>query len=471
VKPLPIRVRLTGWYLAVICLTFVLSSLGMYLGMLSAIQHTVDRQLSQRTEDMRQFLWRHRAHSESEMPQEFRKSSGVQPGEELYQVMDSSGNWVYQAPSMQQLAIPGQPADPNRPPQYVTIFRRYTNIRVFSSTVEVSGQYYLVQVATVLSPLYAVLRGFRTIAVLTLPFVLLAAGTGGYWLSGRAMKPVHDITGAAHGISEENLSQRLEIPTANDELRQLSETLNEMLARLEAAFTRITRFTADASHELRTPIATIRTTAEVILQRPRTVQEYEEMVRQILAESEFTSELIENLLTLARADANPSQLELSRMDARSVLQEMIPGSEILASHGGLEWSVSIASQEILVLAERQSLKRLLLILVDNAIKYTPRGGTVRLALRSTATAGSVRSHGLRRRDYARRPPSHLRAVLPSLKCPLSQHRRFRSRLGNRPMDCRCPSWHARSTKPVGQRDNISANSSVAGRFIDWTQPR
>ena len=152
-KPLPIRVRLTGWYLAVICLTFVLSSLGMYLGMLSAIQHTVDRQLSQRTEDMRQFLWRHRAHSESEMPQEFRKSSGVQPGEELYQVMDSSGNWVYQAPSMQQLAIPGQPADPNRPPQYVTIFRRYTNIRVFSSTVEVSGQYYLVQVATVLSDL------------------------------------------------------------------------------------------------------------------------------------------------------------------------------------------------------------------------------------------------------------------------------------------------------------------------------
>lgn len=109
------------------------------------------------------------------------------------------------------------------------------------------------------------------------------------------------------------------------------------------------------------------------------------MVRQILAESEFTSELIENLLTLARADANPAQLELSSVDARNVVQEIIPGSEIRASHLGLQWSVSITSQEILVLAERQSVKRLLLILVDNAIKYTPRGGSVTLTLRSTAT--------------------------------------------------------------------------------------
>ncbi len=384
-KPLPIRIRLTGWYLAVICFTFVLSSFGMYLGMRRAIQSSVDRQLVQRTEDMRQFLWRHRSRSLSEMPGEFRKSSGVQPGEELYQVMDSSGNWLYQAPSMLQMNIPGEAADPNHPPQYITISRRYTNIRVLSSTVEVSGQYYMVQVATVLSPIYAALRDFRAAALLTLPFVLLVAGAGGYWLSGRAMKPVHDIVSAALGISEQNLSQRLEIPAANDELRQLSETLNEMLTRLEAAFTRITQFTADASHELRTPVAAIRTTAEVILERHRSVEEYEEMVRQILAESEFTSELIENLLTLARADANPAGLELSPVDARSVVQEIIPGNEILATHHGLEWSVSIPSKEIIVLAEKQSLKRMLLILVDNAIKYTPRGGTVRLALHSTTS--------------------------------------------------------------------------------------
>jgi heavy metal sensor kinase len=300
-------------------------------------------------------------------------------------------NWIpqavksYIAPMMEPLHIPGAVPDPNRSPQYMTISRRYLNVRVLSSTVEVSGQHYLVQVATVLSPLYAVLRGFRENALLALPFALLAAGTGGYWLSGRAMKPVHDITSTAHGISEQNLSQRLEIPAANDELRQLSETLNEMLERLDVAFTKIARFTAHASHELRTPIATIRTTAEVILQRPRTVMEYEEMVRLILAESEFASELIESLLTLARADANPAPLELSPIDARSVIEEILPGIEVRTSHLGLEWSVSIPSEKIVVLAERQFLKRLLLILLDNAINYTPRGGSVRFALRSTET--------------------------------------------------------------------------------------
>lgn len=382
-KPLPIRVRLTGWYLAVICFTFVSSTFGMYFGMREAIQSSVDRKLDERTQDMRQFLWRHRSHSLAEMPGEFRKSSGVQPGEELYQVMDSSGNWLYQAPSMLQLNIQGEAPDPSRPPHYVTISRRYTNIRLLSSTLEVSGQYYVVQVATVLTPLYAVLRDFRNVALLTLPFVLLVAGAGGYWLSGRAMKPVHDIVSTAHGISEQNLSQRLEIPTANDELRQLSETLNGMLTRLEAAFTRITRFTANASHELRTPIAAIRTTAEVILERQRSVEEYEEMIRQILAESEFSTKLIDNLLTLARADANPAALELSSLDARSVVEEIIPTSEILASHHGLVWSVSIPPEAVIVMAEGQSLKRLILILVDNAIKYTPRGGTVRLTLCST----------------------------------------------------------------------------------------
>jgi heavy metal sensor kinase len=356
----------------------------MYLGMRRAIQRSVDRQLDQRTADMRQFMWRHRSHSLAEMPGEFYKSSGVQPGEELYQIVGPSGAWLYQAPSMQQLNIPGRPPNPQHPAQYETISRRYVSIRVLSTTVEVSGQYYLVQVGTVLTPLYLVLNGFITIALVTLPFVLLAAGAAGYWLSGRAMKPVHHIVSDAREISEQSLSRRLDVPAANDELRQLSETLNEMLARLDAAFTRITQFTADASHELRTPITTIRTTAEVILERHRSVEEYEEMVRQILAESEVTSELIDNLLTLARADASPGQLEVALVDIRSVVDEILPGSKILATYHGLEFSASVESSQILVLANTQSLKRLLLILVDNAIKYTPRGGTVRLALRSTA---------------------------------------------------------------------------------------
>lgn len=141
-------------------------------------------------------------------------------------------------------------------------------------------------------------------------------------------------------------------------------------------------------NELRTPITVIRTTAEVILERPCSVEEYEELVGQIRAESEYTSELIENLLTLARADANPTSLELSPVDAHQIVNEIILGSRALAASRDLTFSTRIDPGNVVVSAEKQSLKRLLVILVDNAIKYTPAGGEVRLSL-SSDTARAV----------------------------------------------------------------------------------
>jgi len=267
----------------------------------------------------------------------------------------------------------------------MTIERQGNDLRVLSSTVEVSKKYYSVQVATVVNPLYAVLSRFKWIVLAILPFVLLIAGMGGYWLSGRAMKPVYDIASTAHGISEQNLSKRLAVPLADDELRHLSETLNAMLIRLEGAFRRITQFTADASHELRTPVAVIRTTSELILERHRPVEEYEEMVRKILVESEITTELIENLLTLARADANATQINLLPVDMCDVVREAILGAQLLAERRKLEFSSSMEPEELIVLADKQSLRRLIVVLLDNAIKYTAPGGSVHLALKSNAT--------------------------------------------------------------------------------------
>ena len=384
-RPFPVRVRLTAWYLAVVGLMFALSAVGMYFGMRAAIEHSVDRALRNRVDEMRQFLWRHRRIANSDMPEHFRQSSEIQPGEELFQVADSSGAWLYRAPLMAALQLPGGIPDPNRGSSYQTILARRSSIRVLSSTVEVSGKQFFVQVGTVVGPSYGALGSFAFVALCTLPLVLLAAGAGGYWLSGRAMKPVHDIARAAQGISERNLSQRLTIPPADDELRHLSETLNGMLTRLDAAFTRITRFTADASHELRTPLAVIRTTSELILDHPRSIQEYEEMVGQILTESEYSSELIEKLLTLARADMNPASLELSPVDGRQLIEDVAPGCRSLAMAHGLTFSSRIDPAGVLVLAEKQALKRLLLILIDNAVKYSRPGGAVQLSLACSST--------------------------------------------------------------------------------------
>ena len=358
------------------------------MGVRKAIEDTVDSQLSQRTENIEQFLKQHYSGRSLTVPQALAESSGLQPADELYQVMEASGAWVYQTASMRRLEIPADPQSSRRHHRdrghYTTISRKHSDVRVLSAKVEVDGSTLLVQTATLVSPLYEVLSRFRVSAWIGLPFVLLLAGVGGYWLSGRAMKPVRDLVQAAQGISEQNLSQRLDLPAAHDELRELGETLNNMLARLDAAFTRIVRFTSDASHELRTPIAVIRTTAEVLLQRERTVAEYEEMVQQMLVEAEFTTDLIENLLTLARADSPSSALALAPIDARALVGELAPGSQVLATQRGLSWSCVVGSEPTMILGERQHLRRLLLILIDNALRYTPRGGSVRFSLDAEA---------------------------------------------------------------------------------------
>src|SRR6202007_2736263 len=166
------------------------------------------------------------------------------------------------------------------------------------------------------------LERFRSYLVMFAPLLLLASGGLGYWLSRLALAPVDALTPTARTITGQTLSSRLEQLHTGDELQRLSDTLNEMLARIETAFTRITEFTADASHELRTPISLIRTEAELALRRSRNEGEYREALRHILLKAERTTSLIEELLALARADSGRQALNIQAIDLRGTLQEV-----------------------------------------------------------------------------------------------------------------------------------------------------
>lgn len=314
-KPPPVRVRLTAWYLVVIFASLALYSLATYFGLRKAIEDTVDHQLEVRTNNIQQFLKTIAQQQQGDAPQLLPVSSGLGPGDELYQVSEASGAVIYQSPAMHELDIPidtvrvrSRYRHHRDNGNFTTYYRRARDVRVLSFAAQVGSNGYRIQVATFVSPLYEALDTFRIWAWIGLPIILCAAGLGGYWLSGRAMKPVHNLVLSTREISERNLAKRITVPAAQDELHELAETMNLMLGRLEAAFTRVTRFTSDASHELRTPITVIRTTSEVILERDRSAEQYREMVGHILKESELASALIEQLLTLARADADTEQL-------------------------------------------------------------------------------------------------------------------------------------------------------------------
>lgn len=386
-RPPPIRVRLTAWYLAVIFVSLILYSIGMYFGLRKAIEDTVDHQLQARSDNIAQFLKTNAIQQAANAPQLLPKASGLGPGDELYQVTDASGAMIFQSSAMRDLDVP---LDKTRlrhhyrhyrdDGDFTTYYHRQGDVRVLASKVQVGSNEYSVQVATVVSPLYDVLDTFRVWAWTGLPLIVCVAGFAGYWLSGRAMKPVHNLVLSTRAISERSLSKRIQVSEAQDELRELGDTINAMLGRLESAFTRITRFTSDASHELRTPITVIRTTSEVILEKDRSTEQYKEMVGQILRESESTSALIEQLLTLARADADTEQLSLEKTDLRSLVEELEPGFRTLAESHNIHWSAEIPNEPVVVLGDRSHLRRLLLILIDNACRYTDKGGSVRLRL-------------------------------------------------------------------------------------------
>jgi signal transduction histidine kinase len=154
-----------------------------------------------------------------------------------------------------------------------------------------------------------------------------------------------------------------------------------MLSRLDASVRRITQFTADASHELRAPVSLIRTTAEVAVQRKdRTAEEYFVALEEILEESERTSEVVDSLMLLARADSAKETFECSGADACAVVREAADQGEKLARNSGLAFAVGVPNTPVPIQADSNALRRALLILIDNAVKYTPRGGSVKVNL-------------------------------------------------------------------------------------------
>jgi heavy metal sensor kinase len=208
---------------------------------------------------------------------------------------------------------------------------------------------------------------------------MVAAG-GGYWLSRRALSPVDALVRTARQVGGTNLGSRLQKLDTGDELQRLSDTLNEMLDRIESAFQRITQFTADASHELRTPVSLIRTEAELALRRSRGETEYKESLRHILLEAERTTDLIEQLLWMARADSGCETLRLQPVDLRQTLSNMVNSWQQVATIRNLEFSASIDVPDSFVMGDEILLRRLAEILLDNAFKYTPSPGSVHLSL-------------------------------------------------------------------------------------------
>jgi heavy metal sensor kinase len=302
----------------------------------------------------------------------------LRQGGALLQVSDEQGNWLYRSPVMSDYGVPRPTTVPRRATEFSG---KDVPLRIWTQKVSVAGQSYLIQSAFEMDDFYEALNHFALLLYIAIPLLLACAAAGGYWISTRALAPVDQITQTARSISAQNLSSRLVVPNTGDELQRLSETLNGMLGRLEAAFKKITQFTADASHELRTPVAVMRTRAELSLRKARSADEYREVIAEVLSELEKTSGLIEQLMFLARADSGAETLHFSATNIAEVLREACHQGSALAEAKQIAFQEEIPGGSLWIQGDSSSLRRLFLILIDNAVKYTPASGKVEVSLR------------------------------------------------------------------------------------------
>ncbi len=379
---LPIRIRLTISYFLIFLVAGTLLCAASYWMARRSLYIAFDHELDEHVDDVRDFFAARRlgddeARAKAEAAAEF----ALKDDGKWLQIANDEGHWIYRAPRMmlaphdlpRGIALPGAGS-------ILEFDAGGKQVRSLRRAFTVEGRMFVAESGATLTRTNQTLLLFRNGLLLISPIVLISAGLTGHLLSRRALAPVAAIAREAQRIHDVNLQLRLPRLDTHDELAHLSSTLNEMLERIESGVRSVSEFTAYASHELRTPVALIRTEADLAMQFERTPREYREAIAIIGSEAQHMSSLLDSLLFLARADAGTETVHLEPIDARGICRQAFDKWRPLLAKARLQLRLNIPEHSVSALADSAYLQRLLNILLENAGKYTPAGGCVTLEL-------------------------------------------------------------------------------------------
>jgi len=387
-KRLSIRARLTLWYTGILAATLILLGSASYGLLMRGLWQDVDATLEGVAKALNQGA---RGPATDVLPPDLeeilRHLFGPNLADKYYQFLDPRGHRDTRWPQFRGEPLGVSPEALRNAARGSATFEtvqgrgRYP-VRLLTAPVMFSGQVVnVLQVGMSLEGLYMARRQFLWTLATLFPLALVLAATGGWLLARRALRPVDQMTATARRIEAEHLAQRIQGAEADDELGRLARTLNEMLARLEAAFAQVRRFSADASHELKTPLTVLKGEIEVALRSTRGPEEYRRVLGSVLEEVESMARLVDDLLLLSRADAGALRLEAAPVELDRLVEDVAKEGEILAREQQVRVTIQ-ALEPLIVHGDGQRLKQLLRNLVDNGIKYTPPDGQVTLILRT-----------------------------------------------------------------------------------------
>jgi len=382
-----LRFKLTLWYVLILGILLTSFSGFLYFTLSKSLHRDVDNKLRSLAELIA---------SESSSPlskfsfgtidQALETSMNLKPIGKFIQVLDESGNIGRKSDNLKNVQLPiSLNALKNASKGLITFETNRTigntPLRIMTfPVVENSHVTKIVQIASSLEGVEDALNKLFLILIISVPSTLILASLGGQFLAHKALKPVDNITQTARMITSQNLNQRIHPPKVKDEISRLIETFNEMISRLDQSFRQMKQFSSDASHELKTPLTILKGEVEVMLRKERTSQEYEQTLRSNLEEINRMSQIVEDLLNLSKADTGEIRLNKEDVNLTEILNEVVVQMERLAKTKKLHLSATNHHQDIHIFGDALRLRELFINLIENGIKYTEEGGSIRIIL-------------------------------------------------------------------------------------------
>jgi heavy metal sensor kinase len=399
VKPLGLRSKLTLRYSAIFTLLLAVTFIASFYLFKTQLEADLNSDLSDRMQALRGYIrFEHETPVLNFDEGDPEAALFVRTSTRYFQVASlQTGAIVIQSPEMQLLGLSFVPEElqtidrKSGPTDLATDEGelRFLDERIVSP----SGQKYIVQVGTSLEQVSLALRRFSELAIFLIPCSIVLAAGAGWFLAGGVLAPMRSIARAAQQIEPSNLAGRLPLTGAHDELDQLAAAFNELLSRIENVVGELRQLSGSIAHELRTPLAALRGEAEIALLHAHSIEETKDVLSSQLEDFDRLARMIDQLLTLARAESGGIRFNLQAFDLGITIREVADTFSLVATAREITLD-SVTEPNLLAIVDPQWIENVLINLLDNAIKYTPPGGhvyidgrldadTVRIEIRDT----------------------------------------------------------------------------------------